>query len=172
MDENSLLIIILASSFSKADLHRRLRLLREYLEQRFYAPEKSLTLQDFLNEKNVDKDDQQIMLSWGESFYNGFTKETAYDVLDHMAARAKELPTMNLYVPFTPDGKEMMKLGIWVRDNVDKNVLVDIHVDPSTFGGCSFAWNGIYHDYSLRHMMGLKMNEIRKVLSDYAAHSS
>jgi hypothetical protein len=168
MNDTELLDIILASSYVKADVLRRLRIIREFLEQRFYTPGEKKDLSDFFTGQKVTSDDQAAINGWGPEFFKSFNKENAYDYLQHMTDRVKDLPTVNMYVPIELDSGQTMKIGQWVRGNVDKEALVEIHVEQSAFGGCSFAWNGVYYDYSLRHYMHKKSDAIRKVLDGYA----
>ncbi len=167
MTEDQLVTTMLASSFMKADLLRRIRLVREFSEQRFFTPSGKKELPEFYTFANVSEEDQKVLNGWGKDFFSSFTKENAYDLLEKIAAKTKDLPAINLYVPINPDANEAGKLGAWFRANVDKFILIEVHVDSSTFGGCAFAWNGVYYDYSLRHYMHRKMDGIRKVLDEF-----
>lgn len=168
MDETQLLDTILVSTYVKADVLRRLRIVREYLEQRFFTPGEKKDLPGFLTSESIPIEEQTLITGWGSEFFKSFNKENAYDYLQHMTDRVKDLPTVNMYVPIELDRGQTVKIGQWVRVNVDKNALVEFHVDTSVFGGCAFAWNGVYYDYSLRHYMHKKMDAIRKVLDGYA----
>jgi F0F1-type ATP synthase delta subunit len=172
MSGNTQLATVLQSSYVKADVLRRIRIIREYLEQRFFTPEGRHDLAEFLMSTNVSDDDKAIIDSWGKEYFNQFTKENAYELLAEMTEEVKNLPTINLYVPVGLPGEETGKLGTWVRQNVNPSVLIELHVDPGTFGGCAFAWNGVYYDYTLRHYMRKKMETIRKILTDYATPKS
>jgi len=172
MMSNAQLATIIATSYVKADVVRRIRIVREYLEQQFFTPGERHDLVEFLNGDNISPEDKQVISSWGSNFFGQFTKENAYELLAQMTAEVKNLPTINMYVPVGLHFKESTKLGTWVRENVDKSVLIELHVDASTFGGCAFAWNGVYYDYTLRHYMRKKMDSIRKILTDYATPKS
>jgi hypothetical protein len=168
MDETQLLDTILASTYVKADVLRRLRIIREYLEQRFFTPGEKKDLPEFLATQNVTTNEKDLIIGWGVAFFTSFNKENAYDYLEHMNTRVKDLPTVNMYVPIGLDSGQTVKIGLWVRANVDKEALVEIHVESTAFGGCAFAWNGVYYDYSLHHYMHKKMDGIRKVLDGFA----
>jgi hypothetical protein len=172
MTSNAQLATIIASSYVKADVVRRIRIVREYLEQLFFTPGEKHELEEFLERGNISPEDRQIIHSWGGNYFSQFTKENAYELLAAMTAEVKNLPTINMYVPVGLPFEESTKLGTWVRENVDKSVLIELHVDASTFGGCAFAWNGVYYDYTLRHYMRKKMDTIRKILTDYATPKS
>jgi F0F1-type ATP synthase delta subunit len=169
MTDEKLLHTIINDSFVKADVFRRTRIVREYLEQRFYSPGEKKDLKAFLTDSKVDEDDIRVLQGWGDEFFGSFSKENAYDLLERVNGHVKDLPTINLYVPVSLDAAEIAKLGAWFRANVDKNVLIEMHVDSSTLGGCAFAWNGVYVDYSLKHYLHKRMDGVRKVLTDYTA---
>jgi len=168
MDDTQLLDTILASTYVKADMLRRLRIIREYLEQRFFTPGEKKDLPSFMADQQVSAEEQTVITEWGNEFFTSFTKENTYDYLERITNRVKDLPTVNMYVPIEPDSGLTVKVGHWVREKVDKNALVEFHVDISAFGGCAFAWNGAYYDYSLTHYMHKKTDAIRKVLDEYA----
>jgi hypothetical protein len=172
MSETTQLTAVLSSSFVKADIMRRLRIIREFLEQLFYSPGEKHTLEKYLSVSQVSSDDQAAIVSWGKDYFSQFTKENAYDLLNAMTEEIKNLPTINLYIPVRPPSEEIMKLGTWMRTNVNPRVLIELHVDPATFGGCSFAWNGVYYDYTLRHYLRKKTEAIRQLLTDYATPKS
>jgi len=170
MDEIQLLDTVLASTFVKADVLRRLRIVREYLEQRFFTPGEKKDLSDYFVVHHVSVDDQVVIKSWDGGFFKSFNKENAYDFLDKMSKRVNVLPTVNMYVPIVLDAGQTAKIGQWMRENIDKEVLIELHIEPSSFGGCAFAYNGVYSDYSLRHYMHKNMDGIRKVLDGYATN--
>jgi F0F1-type ATP synthase delta subunit len=163
---------VLASTYVKADVLRRIHLMREYLEQRFFTPGEKHDLPEYLDIAKIVPEDKNALNTWGNTFFNQFTKENAYSILDLMAQEVKNLPVINLYIPVGLPPEELSKLGIWVRQNINASVLIELHVDSSTFGGCAFAWNGVYYDYTLRHYMRKKTDSIRKILTDYAAPKS
>jgi hypothetical protein len=172
MDDTQLLDTILISTYAKADVLKRLRIVREYLEQRFFTPGGKKDLLGFLSDQNIPADEQAVITGWGDEFFKSFTKENAYDSLERMMNRVKDLPSVNMYVPVDLDSGQTVKIGLWVRANVDKKALVEFHVDSSAFGGCAFAWNGAYYDYTLTHYMHKKTDAIRKVLDGYATNKT
>jgi acylphosphatase len=169
MNDDQLLQAILDVSFVKADVLRRMRIVREFLEQRFFTPGEKRDLKEFLEYAKVSPDDEAVFHAWGESFFHSFTKENAYELLEQVKGQVKDLPTVNLYVPVEMGPDEVKKLGEWFRKNVNKTMLIELHIEPDTLGGCAFAWSGVYTDYSLKHYLHKRMDAVRKVLTDYTA---
>jgi hypothetical protein len=172
MSGNAQLSTILASTYIKADVSRRIHIIRDFLEQRFFTPGEKHELDEFLNLTNASDDDKHVIILWGKDFFSQFTKENTYALLSEMTGEVKNLPTINLYIPVGLSPEETVKLGTWVRQNIDRSILIELHADASTFGGCAFAWNGVYYDYTLRHYMRKKIETIRKILTDYATPKS
>lgn len=172
MTEEQLLESILKTTYVKADVMRRIRIVREFLEQKFFTPGDKKELKDFLVAQQIPQQEQDVVESWGKDFFTSFTKENAYDYLEYLNAKVKDLPTINLYVPVDLDAKGAIVIGTWVRTHIDKMALIELHMEKSAFGGCAFAWNGVYYDYSLRHYMRKKMDAIRNLLTAYAAPKS
>jgi hypothetical protein len=167
MTADQLLETTLATTYMNADLNRRLRLLREFLEQKFFTPGDKKELDDFLAAEKVPQEEHDLIRGWGDEFFRSFTKENAYDLLEAMKVNIKNLPVLNLYVPIVPDAEGTKKIGSWVRENIDKKSLIELHVDITALGGCAFAWNGVYYDYTLKHYMHKKTDAIRKILDGY-----
>lgn len=167
LTKEKLLETILATSYSKVDLHRRIRLWREYLEQAYFGKGKKQIIKSFLERESVTAQDRKAIESWGEEFAKSFTKETAYELTDILTESIKNLPLVNLYVPYEPTEKDVDRFGEWFRENIDKYILLDIHVDASTFGGCAFAVDGVYKDYSLRSRLAECTPQIHDILGKY-----
>jgi len=159
---------MLKTTFVKADLMRRIRIVREYLEQKFFTPGEKKNLDVFLESQGEPKDEQSLITTWGDDFFSSFSATNAYDYLEYMTSRVKDIPVVNLYVPVELDFAQTMKIGQWFRENVDTWLLIEFHQEPATFGGCAYAWNGTYHDYSFHHAIHTHIKEIRSVLDTFA----
>lgn len=166
MTKEQLLETILKTSYSKSDIHRRIRLFRTFLETEFFA-KKNASLSDFLKKEEANDGDTKAILSWGDGFAETFTKDNAYEYTDALTESIKNLPQVTLYVPFEPSQKDLESYGDWFRANVDKYMILDVHVDAVVFGGCSFSIEGKYYDYSLRHRLENHTKEIHEILDKF-----
>ena len=167
MTEGEILETILKTGFVKSDVHRRIRLLRQYLEHSFFGSGDKQPLAQFLTNMSVPEVDAEIMKSWGDAFYSTFTKENAYDLVDSVGEKVKDLPVVNVYVPIELDKEQIERYGTWFRQNVDEHILVEFHLEHNTIGGCAFAWQGVYQDFSLRHYLHGRDEEIQKIIDGY-----
>src|SRR3989344_6927625 len=118
MTEGEILETILKTGFVKSDVHRRIRLLRQYLEHTFFGSGQKQELLEFLTNMSVPEMDAEIMRSWGDGFYSTFTKENAYDLVDSVGEKVKDLPVVNVYVPIELDKAQIERYGTWFRQNV------------------------------------------------------
>lgn len=168
LNDEQFLDTILKSTFTRNDIARRMRLLREYLEQNYFT-ETKMEMTKFLLLRRATTDDINAFIGWGEEFYATFTRKNAYTLISRMLEEAKKLPVASLYIPYEPVPAEVSKIGVWFRGNVGSNVLLDIHTDPTLLGGCAIVWKGSYRDYSLRYYMLKKHQEIVKVIEEYVS---
>lgn len=168
MNEDQLLHVLLTTTFVKSDISRRLGIIREYVNQRFFTSGEKKDVNKFLALGNLSVEDQRVLTDWDDDFFQTFTKENASGLFDTLDREVQNLPVINLYVPMELGSQDVVKIGTWMRKNLDPSVLIELHFDPSTFGGCALAWEGMYHDYSLHHTLRTKIDPIRKILSEYA----
>jgi hypothetical protein len=168
MDTQEMITTILKTSYTKNDIGRRLRLLREYMEKCFFTPiQEDMT--KFLISQQATTDDIDTFIRWGDEFFKAFSKNTLYKFIIAMSEHMKAMPIVTLYIPYEPVPAEVIKIGKWFRMNVNEGVLMDLHTDPSLLGGCAFVWHGIYRDYSLRYYMLKKREAIERIIEEYVA---
>jgi hypothetical protein len=159
---------ILTNTYTKSDLSKRIRMLRQYLETCFFKPEKT-EMTKFLISEYATTDDIDAFISWGEKFFHSFTKENTYKIIEEVEKLIKKMNLVSMYIPYEPVPAEITKLGKWFRNNVGDEALIDLRTDPTLLGGCAFVYKGIYRDYSLRYYMAKKKEEISKLVADYVA---
>jgi len=157
---------ILTTSFTKTDINRRMRLLREYLEQVYFKSEKMDTTK-FLISRQATTDDIDVFLNWGDNFFKNFNQENIYKIITRISDVVKKMPVITIYIPYEPVPAEIIKLGRWCRKNITEGVIVDLKTEPTLLRGCALVWKGMYRDYSLRYYMMKKRGEIERVLEEY-----
>jgi hypothetical protein len=165
---DKLFSIIHRVSFTRADMLRRIRMVREYLEYKYFSSRASTELADYLRDNQVSGYDSQALIAFGDAFYANFSRETAYTVIDGLVDKVKQYPVVTLYIPFEPTADDITKIGTWFRDEVDNTILLDLHVDSNLIGGCAFAYRGVYKDYTLRYYLTKRHEEIGAMLDQMA----
>jgi hypothetical protein len=166
MGPEELLIQFLADTYTRKDVGRRLRLLREYFEAGYFTADET-EITKFLLSKHATTDDINAFMSWKDGFYRSFTKDSLYHTLNGITDRVKKLPNVVLYIPYEAVPAEIIRIGKWFREHVGPMVIVDLRTDSTLLGGCAFVWKGVYRDYSLRYYMRKKQAEITKIISEY-----
>ena len=159
---------VLKTCYTRNDISRRLRLLRDYLEQNYFT-ENRMDMTKFLVMRRATTDDIDAFIGWGDDFFKSFTRKTAYALIDNMTEKVKTLQVASLYIPYEPVPAEINKIGSWFRGNIGPTVILDIHADPTLLGGCAVVWKGTYRDYSLRYYMLKKRQEIVRVIEEYVS---
>ena len=74
---------------------------------------------------------------------------------------------ISLYLPFEYNDEILKQYGLWFKTNVSKDCLIEPGSDPSLIGGCALAFNGIYHDYSIKAKIGENRSQILKQLLSF-----
>ena len=167
MTKEKLLETILATSFTKVDAHRRIRIWREFLEQKFFGKGKKLALLEYLKKQECSLADIEAIDAWGNDYYDAFTKDNAYELTDMLTESLKSLNLISIYIPYEATDEDHKKFGLWVRANIDKYALIEIHVDSQVFGGCAISVDGRYYDFSLRHRLEGHTQDIHGILEKY-----
>ena len=163
MDTDSLLQYLVNKSYTKADLNHRIRIIREFLEKKYFGKKKvSSTAPDV---KALGK------LKLSREFFASFDKNNLYPVLAKIAKAGSKLETIHLYLPFDLPETEKDKLGSWFKKNVGEHVLLELDIDRSLSLGCTFSAKGVFHDYSLNYFLKKKTPEINNLIGRYVKNT-
>ncbi|OGG53760.1 hypothetical protein A2851_02650 [Candidatus Kaiserbacteria bacterium RIFCSPHIGHO2_01_FULL_53_29] len=148
---------MLENTYTKADFYRRTDLMQEFLEHVLFNGEKhsdsrALRFRDW--EKG--RDDEATfgaVVAWGDTVLDSFTPENLHVRIKEQKQELETLPEIVLYVPVALSPLHVASLGAWCRMHVRKNTLLRLMVEPAVAGGCAFAFDNVYHDFSLRYFM-------------------
>lgn len=160
---------MLANTFTKSDFYRAADIVHEYLEHAFYNTDDSddtnhtQSIVAFATKRGEVGSAQRIE-GWGEAVLETFTRDNFYDRLREIKEEIESLSELVLYVPVAFGQEELSMIGSWCRENIDRELILSVSVDPGVSGGCAFVWNGTYRDYSLDYFLKKKENEIRSVI--------
>lgn len=156
---------IFLNTYTKEGLNYRVGLLKKFFEDFFFTKKghsdsRLEEFREFLNKKGVSEHTKDSMMEWGEDMLNKFDSNNLYDFISKIQGKKDELPTITLYVPVDLNEENISGIGKWFRGNINKNMIIDLHVDHNASGGCMFVWNGVYYDFSLNYFMNLHRDEI------------
>lgn len=165
MTTQDIFTAILKSTYTKSDFSHRVEILRTYLEIYMYSPEEKITLSSFLKNNIVNEQDSAVLTSIGDKFLNFQSRESAHDLIMDLKIGLGNLPILTVYLPFKPEFAEIAKLGIWCRENIDANLLIDLRLERHVMGGCALVWKGVYRDYSLHYYIEKNRDKILGLVS-------
>jgi hypothetical protein len=103
-----------------------------------------------------------------DEVWNFFTRENITGALSELKKEIDLLPKLDVYVPIVFDEEAKAHVGTWVRSNVDVRIMLRIHVDPHTVGGCQFAYHDTIHTDTLRTRMEAQRGVVTSLLASYA----
>lgn len=70
--------------------------------------------------------------------------------IDELTKQLRTLKSIQLTIAFQPDEATITQFSDWVKNNISKNLLIDLQFDTSIVGGTLIIAGGIYKDYSVR----------------------
>lgn len=132
---------IITNTYTVSDLHRRVRLVREYLTATFFAKGALPAARE---------EDQNWLLSLA---FDGVTKNNLSDVLELLEKQANEIKPLIIFLAITPSQTEIEILGRRIRTDFGANLLIELRLDLMLIAGAALAYKGIYKDYSLRQKL-------------------
>ena len=159
--------ILLNNTYTKPDYIRRLTLIREYLESRFFA-ENKINFSDYLVNVKALQIDREALSVLDEHFFHLFTKDNVYLLINGLTESLKVLPTLTLYLAVMLDDYQIIELGKWFRQNLNPELIIDVRCNPTLVSGCSYVWNNRYKDLSLHYFLSKKQELINRILDAYA----
>ncbi|MEX0933425.1 MAG: hypothetical protein WDZ74_01595 [Candidatus Paceibacterota bacterium] len=167
--DNPLLQRILLHTYTKSDFYRTLDVAQEYLEHAFYNTDDTDDTEHVERLVRYAESQGDVLVAerlqaWGEPVLSLFTRENLYEKLKELREAFEGLPEMVLYTPVQFGKEEVTTVGTWCRENLDRNIVLSMHVEQSVVGGCAFVWNGTYHDFSLDYFLNKKQGEITHLI--------
>lgn len=166
---NTPLSVLIERTYSRADLAYRIGLLREFLGFAFFTRhEKNVTKEtlEAFEQKNHAEVDIEFLRSLPVTFFDAFTQESFYSVLDDLAKESQQLPTITLTVPVVLDASSKEALGVWVRKEIGEEVLLDLSTDATLATGCQIVWGNTLHDFGFDRALEQKRAEVEKHIEE------
>lgn len=164
------LTLILATTYTVADLHRRVALWRAILEEVVFT-EEDIPDPDELTKTIValcDERDAAVVSAWPAAVWHGVTSQNLATEAAQLVVAAKAQMATIIYVPVALAAADIAALGAWCRSEC-AIALLDIKVDPKVVGGCGVVGaSATYHEYSLRTRLKEAPGTITALVSAYA----
>lgn len=156
----ALLDKILASTYTTNDVYRRLRALKQFLLNQLFAS----AIQSF---SATNETDSAWLSSLGPEFYSQFNQNNIYQVLAGLEEAVKNTQPLVIYLPFEIPEGEVVRVGMKIRQDMGKTLLLNFKVDPSLIAGCAIVWNSQLKDYSARAKIVQNREAILGIIREY-----
>lgn len=167
----------LVQSFTKLEAIRRFRVLKDFLNYRFFNLEpgidRAAAFQKFVGEYSQTNSranleyDIAFVQSLSDQFIDQFTAKTAKTLLTQIEDGIKNAPAVILYVAFELPDPELKRIGQYFKTNFGPEILVDIQFNPALIGGCALSYKGIYRDFSIKQKIEQRQKELLSTLLSY-----
>lgn len=82
------------------------------------------------------------------------------DFFDKLQEKISSLPVLSLTVAFEPKEQTLLALSQWFLLNIDKQVLLDITVNPAIIAGAVISINGKHLDFSVKPKFDQLLNDM------------
>jgi F0F1-type ATP synthase delta subunit len=166
---------VLKNTYSTTELHRRADLLQRFFEHLFFESktgegDRVALLKQYYHDADENmKRHVEAVAAWGAPLLGSFTAGNLYERVLELKQAAKALPTLTLYVPTHLTSDQIQPIGIWCRAYVRSDIMLEIKTDPEAIGGCEFAYNDRFHDFSFSYFAKAKRSELVKLVHEYDA---
>ena len=169
MDARQIQQIILRQTFTKSQYLRRLTYIREYLESCFFK-NYTADFPAFMREIKASQHDHEALAVLDKHFFNLFTRDNLYPLINTLTEELKVLPVLTLYLSVLIDDYLVDELGVWFRQNLHPELIMEIHIDPTLLAGSAYVWNNRYHDLSLHYFFDQKKDIINQIIDSYVKY--
>jgi hypothetical protein len=178
--KESLPAIVVKNTYTLSALYKRLDLLQRFLEHYFFGGRKEGApvpqgdrvelLKEFYRDADADlRYHVDAVTAWERSVIDSFTAQNLYERIQGLKEKAKGLPTLTLYVPMHLSSVQLEPIGVWCRAHVEKDIVLDVRIDPASVGGCELAYNNTFHDLSFSYFVAKERPALTKFVHDYNA---
>ena len=169
-DQVTLLQTLCATTYTVADMRRRLGLLQEGAEVALFNNQTTDTvaaMKSAITDRGKEGD-VAIMMEWSAAMFAQFTASNIRERTTALQQAVDALPVMTLYIPVAFPATDLASMAAWCRAECAPQLLFDVRIDPVVAGGCAFVWNDNYHDFSYKAQSKKHPGVITKQLQTYA----
>ncbi|HQU08242.1 MAG: hypothetical protein B7X04_04080 [Parcubacteria group bacterium 21-54-25] len=165
--------MVLATTSVRSVLVYRLGVLHEFLTAVFFsgaadaAGEASIA--SFVARHNASPDDATFLRSLPASFWHALPRDSFEHELSRMDEDLKAQPLFPLTLAQPLPARLLETIGAWVRQEIGRDLLVDVAIDPSVVAGCRFVWRDHLHDFSFPHLIASQSTALAAMAAQSAA---
>src|SRR3989344_1196532 len=159
--QKSFLPTLIECTYTRSDLLYRFSLLKEFLEFVFFVEQKNDVTKDLLlkfAQKSGKSDEDVAFLKRID--LSVFTKDSFYSALETLSEESKHIETMSLVLPVVLSDEALGRIGVWARQTIKRDILLEVDIDPTIVTGCQLVWKNILHDFSFNHYVQKQAKEL------------
>jgi len=148
MSESALFDQLLEKIRTTSDLSLVLSSLQEFIDT-FFSPKTLQEQQQIFRKLPVEISNILIKAFANEPI----TPESQIRIkreIDDLTDRLHTCKSMQLTIAFQPNEETITYFSDWVKKNVRKDLLIDLHFDKAIVGGALVIADGAYKDYSVK----------------------
>ncbi len=162
------LAALVEHTYSRADFAYRIGVLKEFLAFMFFTMHKDQVTKEVIDAFGKEKHPVAYVIflrSLPETFFEGFTRDSFNEELDHLSEAAQKLPTLSLTIPIMLDAENRALVWAWVRKELGHDVMLDITSDTEVAIGCQIVWRDQLHDFGFDHYLGTHREKIEESIA-------
>ena len=88
-------------------------------------------------------------------------------MIEALEKQVKSIQPLIIYLPFEIPEGEVVRIGMKIRTDLGKNLLLNFKVDPTLIAGCAIVWNSQLRDYSARARINQNKPQILSIIKEY-----
>lgn len=136
-----LLSQIATNTYTISSLKKRVRILREFFERKFFGG----------SSNPLTTEDQNWVASLPQQLTVLLNKDNLYNLFDHLTKQIDEIKPLVVYVAFDLPNTEVTALAQKVRGILNSPLtFLEIKKDLMLICGAAFVYKGVYKDYSIK----------------------
>lgn len=166
---DDLVSAILATTYTKSQLLRRVRLLKDFISYRLFneggsGKDFATSVEEFIKSQNIT---DNWLASLGEQYLGSFTPENFNDQFKKLESALSATKSIIVYLPVELSERDIEEIGRWFKQNLGPQALFEVSFDADLIGGCALSYKGIYKDYSIRANIKANQKAILDSLKEF-----
>ncbi len=161
---SSQLALLIQHTYVRSHLMYRISLLGEFFDFVFFTKNSSVLdaniIDLFASESKESQQDIDFLKMLPQTFMDAFARDSFREILSSMLEELQNLTVFSISVPVKFQLEQTDKIGKWVRNTLNNDIILDISIDSDISVGCQFVWKNILYDFSLKHYIELHKKEL------------
>ncbi|MEI6533224.1 MAG: F0F1 ATP synthase subunit delta [Candidatus Roizmanbacteria bacterium] len=159
LDEKKLLLLT-EKLKTQEDLHIIFQQLDEYMESMYKSKFIDLSILSNYFSYSVK---QSLIAIMQLHNINENDKSQIIQFFHDLKIVLNQLPTIHIYIGINPSEHTINAIKSWMVSQLQREVILDIQVDPKIFGGAIIEYNGYHRDYTINgQIINLIIDKVKK----------